>query len=220
MLAVVVSLTGLLIFSVSNQQNTEAEVARSYELGIPVPAPDHNQANEMNAVSPANSGNEPDVKKTGSISTDRELLKDRSKPNSRAAVTVNRAPKGVNTKIAVTRGGVAPCSVGRTIEVELGSNKSDLVLKWKPVPKAAKYHLYVSDDNEVLVDEFETDRGTSYVLKKPLDPTRSYKWKIVITLENGQKLYADAQRFAAKDFQSYFSGHKSKARPNTRCLAN
>ena len=102
--------------------------------------------------------------------------------------------------------------------MELGSQKSDLILRWKRVPKAAKYHLYVSDDNEILIDEFETEQDTSYVLKKRLDPSKSYKWKIVITLENGERLYADAQKFSAKDFQSSFNGYKTKARSNTRCL--
>ncbi|MCZ2391556.1 MAG: hypothetical protein LC113_10820 [Acidobacteria bacterium] len=104
--------------------------------------------------------------------------------------------------------------------MELGSQKSDLILRWKRVRNAAKYHLYVSDDNEILIDEFETDQDTSYILKKPLDPSKAYKWKIVITLENGEKLYADAQKFTAKDFQSSFNTYRGKARTNTRCLAN
>lgn len=220
MLAVVVGLTVLLIFSASNQQSVETEVAHSYKLENPVPASTHNQPSDMNAAVPGNSETGADVKGTNSNSTDRGSLKDPRRPNSRSAATDIRTTSGVQRNIANTRGAVAPCVVGRTIEVEFGSNKSDLLLSWKPVPKAAKYHLYVSDDNEVLVDEFETDRDTSYVLKKPLDPTRSYKWKIVITLESGEKLYADAQKFTTKDFQSYFSGRKSKARSNTRCLAN
>lgn len=104
--------------------------------------------------------------------------------------------------------------------MELGTNKSDLVLRWKRVPRAAKYHLYISDDNEVLVNEFETDRDTSYVIKKPLGSAKSYKWKIVITLESGQKLYTEAQDFTAKDFLSYLREQKGKGRSNTRCLTN
>lgn len=216
MFAVVVGLTVLFIFSASNQQSVETEVARSYELENPVPAPTHNQSSELDAVVPPGSESNSDVKGTNSNLTERGSLKDSRKPNSRDI----RTTSGVRRNISHTRGAAVPCTVGRTIEVELGSNKFDLVLKWKPVPKAAKYHLYVSDDNEVLVDEFETDRDTSYVLKKALDPARSYKWKIVIILESGEKLYADAQKFTTKDLQSYFSGHKSKARSNTRCLAN
>ena len=216
MFAVVVGLTVLFILGVSNQQSVETEVARSYELGKPAPGPTHNQPSELEAVVSPGSESNSDVKGTNSKLTEHGLRKDSRKSNSGDV----RTTSGVRRNISHTRGAAVPCTVGRTIEVELGSNKSDLVLKWKPVSKAAKYHLYVSDDNDVLVDEFETDRGTSYVLKKPLDPARSYKWKIVITLENGEKLYADAQKFTAKDFQSYFSGRKSKVRSNTRCLAN
>lgn len=220
MFAVLVGLTVLFILSASNQQSVEIEVARSYELENPVPASTHNQPSDVNAAIPGNSETGAGVKGANSNSTDRGSAKDPRRPNSRSTARDIRTTSGVQRNIAHTRGAVAPCTVGRTIEVELGSNKSDLVLRWKPVPQAAKYHLYVSDDNEVLVDEFETDRGTSYALKKPLDPARSYKWKIVITLENGEKLYAEAQKFTTKDLQSYFSGHKSKARSNTRCLAN
>jgi hypothetical protein len=220
MLAVVVGLTTLFIFSISNQQGVESEVARSYELETTVPASTHNQSSQVNAAVLPGSESDSEVQGTNSNSTDRWSPKYLRKPNSRSAATDSRMTSRVQKNIAHTRGAAVPCTVGRTIEVELGSNKSDLVLKWKPVPKAAKYHLYVSDDNEVLVDEFETDRDTSYVLKKALDPARSYKWKIVITLESGEKLYVGAQKFTNKDFQSYFSGHKSKARSNTRCLAN
>jgi len=173
----------------------------------------------LNAGLPGTSGANSEVKGVNSVVTDRESAETRHKTNSRTTAR-DKTTSGIKRNISPTRGSIAPCAVGRTIEMELGSQKTDLILRWKRVPKAAKYHLYVSDDDEILVDEFETDQDTSYVLKKPLDPSRAYKWKIVITLENGQKLYADAQKFTAKDFVSSFSGYKTKARSNTRCLAN
>lgn len=220
MLAIVVGLTALFILSISNKQSVETEIARSFELENPVPAPYHNQPNEMNPAVPGTSGGDSSLQKTNSNSKDRPTPKDRRDVHSRTASTGTRTTGGVNKNISSTRGSTEPCSVGKIIEVELGTNKSDLILRWKRVPRAAKYHLYISDDNEVLVDEFETDRDTSYVIKKPLGSAKSYKWKIVITLESGQKLYTDAQDFTTKDFQSYLREQKGKGRSNTRCLTN
>jgi hypothetical protein len=220
MLLLAFSLAGLLIMSASNGGNAENEVVRTFQLENPIPAPNGNQATELNAGLP-DSGTDTPVKGVNSISKDREGAKTRRNADSRAAAaTDSRTTRAINRNISPTRGSITPCAVGRTIEMELGSQKSDLILRWKRVRNAAKYHLYVSDDNEILIDEFETDQDTSYVLKKPLDPSKGYKWKIVITLENGQKLYADAQKFTAEDFQSSFNGYKTKARSNTRCLAN
>ena len=220
MLLLAFGLAGLLIVSASNGGNAENEVARTFELENPITAPNGNQATETNAGLPGISGTGSGVKGVNSVSTDGKRVGGPRMTNSGTTTTDSRTTGGIKRNISATRGSTTPCAVGRTIEMELGSSKTDLVLRWKRVPKAAKYHLFVSDDNEILIDEFETDQDTSYVLKKPLDPSKAYKWKIVITLENGQKLYADAQKFTANDFVSSFSGYRTKARSNTRCLAN
>ena len=68
------------------------------------------------------------------------------------------------------------------IEYEFaGQGAGEVVLKWKKVDGATGYHVYISDDDEILVDEYETDQ-TSYVFKKPLDPEKNYIWKMVIEL--------------------------------------
>lgn len=220
MLLIAFSLAGLLIMSGSNGGNAENDVASTFELENRIPAPNGNQATELNAGLPASSRTDSGVKGANPVSTDRERVEAPRKTNSGTTMTDSRTTGGIKKNISPTRGSITPCAPGRTIDMELRSQKSDLVLRWKRVRNAARYHLYVSDDNEILIDEFETDQDTSYVLKKPLDPSKAYKWKIVITLENGQKLYADAQKFTAKDFVSSFSGYKTKARSNTRCLAN
>lgn len=219
MLAVVVSLATLLIFSVSSERNVETDVARSFQVENPIPPPNQDFASGIDAGVPSDPKSDSGVKSPNSDRTDRGSVDERRR-RAPAIPTDNQPVSRNRRNISATRGAIAPCTLGKTIDVELGSNKTDLVLKWKPVPKAAKYHLYVSDDSEILIDEFETDVATSYVLKKQLDPAKAYKWKIVITLESGQKLYVDAQKFSAKDFQSSLSGYKRKARSNTRCLSN
>jgi len=218
LLTMVVTFAALLIFSLSNERGVETDIARSSELESPVlvPIPDHGQPNE---VPPGSSQIDSGGKEADPVSTNPEARVTRSKSAVRSTATHSRVSNGMNRNISSTRGAVTPCTIWKSIEVELGTNKTDLVLRWKRVPKAAKYHLYVSDDNEVLVDEFETDQETSYVLKKQLDPTKSYKWKIIVTLEDGQKLFVDAPKFKARDFQSSLSEYK-RSKSNTRCLVN
>ena len=218
MLTIVISMAALFFLSVSKQPGVEIDVARSFEIEGPVPP--HTRTDEANGEIPNRPETNSKSNGTNSLSTDRGLTNGRRNLKPRTARTNNLAPTAVNRNIAQTRGGSEPCRAGRTLEMELGSNKADFLLRWKRVPKAAKYHVYISDSDEILVDEFETELETSYVLTKPLDPTKSYKWKIVITLESGEKLYADAQKFSVKNSESHFSAHRSKANSDTRCLTN
>lgn len=217
MLAVVVSLGVTIILTVSNERNSDTDVARLSEFENP---PHGNRPNEWNAITSGDLGSNSAVKAPNSNSSDRGSRELREKPAAQATSSVKRPPSSSNRNISTTRGAITPCTLGKAIDVEFGSKNADLVLRWKPVPNAAKYHLYISDDSEVLIDEFETDAETAYVLRKPLDPTKAYKWKIVITLEDGQNLYAGSQKFTSKDFRSSVSGYKRKARLSTRCMAN
>lgn len=224
MLLVVVSLGAMIIVSVWSERNGRTDVARSFELENPIPSPDNNPNSDLssqrNALATEDPGSDSTVRSPNSRKSVGGSSDLREKPAARATSSVKRPQSSSKRNISTTRGVITPCTLGKAIDVEVGSNNTDLVLRWKPVPKAAKYHLYISDDSEVLIDEFETDAETVYVVRKPLDPTKAYKWKIVITLEDGQNLYVGSQRFTAKDFRSSVSGYKRKARLSTRCLAN
>ncbi len=89
---------------------------------------------------------------------------------------------------------------------------------WKKLPKATKYHLYVSDDDEILIDEYETEQETAYVLKKSLDPVKTYHWKVVITLEDGSTVIGDSQKFTIKNFQQNQKKLERKEKSDNRCL--
>lgn len=121
-----------------------------------------------------------------------------------------------NKVFSATRGVLAKCIENREVEVELFSSKENLVFKWKKVPKAAKYHLYISDDDEILIDEYETPNETTFVLNKKLDPLKTYKWKIIITLENGQTVAGPSNKFTVKDFQTKQSKPEKQISDN-RC---
>jgi hypothetical protein len=125
--------------------------------------------------------------------------------------------KQPSENISATRGVSAKCGEKKTIEVEFAVSKEILIFKWKAVPKATKYHLYISDDEEILIDEFETEAETSFVLKKTLDPLKTYKWKLVVTLENGNTLVSDSQTFTMKNFQTNQKKIEMKRNSETRC---
>ncbi len=122
--------------------------------------------------------------------------------------------------ISATRGVSAKCSENKEVEIELSLSKENLVFKWKKVPKAVKYHLYISDDDEILIDEYETPNETTFVLKKPLDPLKTYKWKIIVTLENGQTVAGPSNKFTVKDFQNSQRKPEKKQNSDMRCGAN
>ena len=129
-------------------------------------------------------------------------------------------PDNETVNISSTRGGNLPkCSDQLSIGAAVEMQDKTIVLKWKEVPNAVKYHLYVSDDEEILVDEFETERETSYVLKKPLDPLKTYKWKVIVTLENGNTVIGDSRNFTMKDFQTKQKKLEKKRNSEIRCSA-
>jgi hypothetical protein len=156
------------------------------------------------------------------------VTNDTSKYNLKSASLSDFEPKtsvkSANSEkatISSTRGSSVdlPKCVGADVVEMTTDSKSEVVtLKWKKLPKAAKYHLYVSDDDEILVDEYETGQETSYVLKKPLDPVKTYQWKVVITLEDGSTVIGDSQKFTIKNFQSNPKKSERKEKSDIRCL--
>ena len=122
-------------------------------------------------------------------------------------------------RISETRGVSAGCKEEESVELELSTEKENFVFKWKKVPKAAKYHLYISDDDEILIDEFETEKETTFILKKPLDPLKTYQWKVIVTLENGQTVAGASNKFTIKDFQNEQMKPEKKRSSAIRCSA-
>ena len=150
------------------------------------------------------------------------------KPNAnlpKSPVSQNKVNRDLEKKIptekpnkvfSATRGVSAKCGESREVEIELSGSKENLVFKWKKVPNAAKYHLYISDEEEILIDEFETESETTFVLNRKLDPLKTYKWKIIITLENGQTIPGPSNKFTVKDFQTKQSKPEKQISEN-RC---
>lgn len=217
-LVVIFGLAALSVLRIPNERRVEAEVAQNTEIAPSVLTPNDDEREVAKNPSPDSLKDSSPINNNIDKPASFEKRKiPKTKVDTRVRPAATARSQGV---VASVRGATEPCAEERTVVMELESQKAELVLKWKPVPKAAKYHLYISDDNEILVDEVETKSDTSYVLTKALSPAKSYKWKIVITLNNGNSLYSDAKKFSANDFQSRSELVRSRGKANTRCLAN
>lgn len=92
-----------------------------------------------------------------------------------------------------TRGDENPCSGGATVSLESNTNGKEIFLKWNPVKGATSYDIYISDLDENLIDHFESDSQTQYRSTVELEPERTYRWKLIITLGNGNKIVGPPQ---------------------------
>lgn len=122
---------------------------------------------------------------------DSDLKRSSTKNGQREVLGVAaREPKVQN---AETRGSENPCSGGATINVESNSDGKEVLLKWNAVKGAESYDIYISDLNENLIDHFESKSQTNYRSNVRLDPAKSYRWKLIITLKNGNKIVGPPQ---------------------------
>lgn len=214
------------------QSNSERDVAEVFDSEVYIKPPDKVReqvislqntltSEKESSPQPVTSNKNFDKNRTFSPLSPR---KKGSESSSRKDIGTNSETKtpGENKKIiSATRGAEnEKCGEEAAFLMETETKNETVQLRWKKIPNAAKYHLYVSDDEEILVDEYETERETVYVLKKPLDSVKTYKWKVVITLENGQMIIGDAQKFTVKNLRSEQENSKRTKKSQTRCLAS
>lgn len=215
----------LIIFSFSfllwsGSANSSREVVQTFEnelgseLNFPLP---------VQAPIKDNSASLTDSNRAEVAPTPKNLKSDTPKPkisqNNLSQDFKKPTLKQPSETISATRGVSAKCSENKEVEIELSLSKENLVFKWKKVPKAVKYHLYISDDEEILIDEYETSDETTFVLNKKLDPLKTYKWKIIITLENGQTVAGPSNKFTVKDFQTKQMKSEKTRNTDVRCSA-
>ena len=230
-LAILIFFSAFIWMGAGKSSIMETEVAQNFEPAPVVFNQNGNDQINLPSVLPA--------VESGNPASPAATSRTAAEPNSPAAnntpknnlITASRSDfnpktpvKSVNPEkanISSTRGGssVLPkCGGAVTVEMTTSSKGEAVTLKWKKVPNAAKYHLYVSDDDEILVDEYETEQDTSYVLKKPLNPVKTYQWKVVITLEDGKTVIGDSQKFTIKNFQPNQKKSERKEKSDIRCL--
>jgi hypothetical protein len=207
-----VSVSMFILLGISRQESGGREIAKSFDTEDPVLPLGSDQTIEPGGPLPAPTAS---INSKGPSSEQKRDT--HANPNRKEVTPTRPGNNGRNMPIALTRGPDSKCGAEAALEMELGTIGNGLLLKWKKFPNAAKYHLYISDDDEILIDEFETEKDTSYVLDKSLDPNKFYRWKIVITLENGQTVSADSRRFTSRDFQSVQDPSIKKRKTETRC---
>ncbi len=100
---------------------------------------------------------------------------------------------GPKLQNAETRGSENPCSGGAMISLESKSDGKEVFLKWNSVKGAESYDIYISDLDENMIDHFESKSQTYYRSAVRLDPAKSYRWKLIITLKNGKKIVGPSQ---------------------------
>ena len=198
------------IWLVTSNQGT-SEIAKAFEgEEVPVSIPGINGSEGEKSSRP-----DPNMNRPSSVSNNARGMHSGFEKKHDRMLTTQKTNRNVG--VALTCGTEAKCGTETALEMELGMVANSFVLRWKEFPLAAKYHIYISDDDEILIDEFETAKQTYYILNKPLDPNKSYKWKIVITLENGQTINADSKKFTSKDFQSTQNTLRTKRKAEVRC---
>ena len=230
-LVIALIFTVLLLFNVEKPLNGEREVAEVFNVNnidldyrqnedreqivppsVPTSEPENSSGSlEANPVAAFPKPKEtPLQKRSRNLSTENDLNR-----NSKKVIPVKK-----EENFSSTRGIPSKCIEDNPIEMEIGSNNQALVFRWAKVPNAVKYHLYISDDDEILLDEYETDQETEYVLSKTLDPSKTYKWKVVITLENGELKAGNSQKFTIKDVLQNQKKSFEKKKSGKRCSEN
>lgn len=126
----------------------------------------------------------------------RETGGDPQPPGKRLTKRGDREVAGTNSnngKIIVSRSrSLSDCPPGAP-EIVLSPyfetvTEKQPVLRWKKVPEAIKYELFISDSGQVLIEKGEVENDTSYRLKTELDKDKSYKWKVIARLPGNKTL--------------------------------
>ncbi len=243
-LAICLFFTTFFWFNAAESSYAEKEVAENFEVIETQSVPNLNGGDNQNLpptfpnsddgddTSPPSLNVESKLPISGNVKSDNRpparivsgqnlsvLMKAQPKAISKTVPRKSDTSDATKTNVSSTRGGAGlpKCSELQPLDLATGISNEAVLLKWKKVPKAAKYHIYISDDEEILVDEFETEQETSYALKKPLAPQKIYQWKVVITLEYGKTIIGDSQKFTVKDLQSNQKKSERREKSLIRC---
>lgn len=163
-----------------------------------------------------------EISKSSRLSRERQVESKRSVVISgkrKSRLPVNSAIKSM--KRSETRGSGTSCGENSTVGFVIDSTGSGPRLHWGKVPGANSYTVYLSDLDERLIDQFETESATSYVSSAKLEPETTYKWKLVVSLKGGRTILATSQNFRPVDLQENKRGTsitlRKKRAASVRC---
>lgn len=104
-------------------------------------------------------------------------------------------------KQAETRG-KTPCGGQRSVALEARHTDEGLLLSWEKVRGASLYSVYLSDLDERLIDQFETGDKTSYLVTAGLDAEIVYRLRLIVTLDDGEKIVSESMNFTVNDLKN------------------
>lgn len=129
------------------------------------------------------------------------------------------------TKRVETRGSGSPCGGRESIGLETRGAENGIRLIWEKVDGAVSYIVFVSDLDEKLIDQFETSDQTAYTVATVLELDVIYRWKLIVTLKNGERIVGEAQNFrvnnaGAPESRLEISPVRKRATVGIRCVEN
>lgn len=132
--------------------------------------------------------------------------------------------KGIAQR-AETRGLGSPCGGRESIGLETRRAENSIRLSWEKVDGAVSYMVFVSDLDEKLIDQFETSDQTAYTVATVLERDVIYRWKLIVTLKNGERIVGEAQNFrvnnaVAPESRLEISPVRKRATVGIRCVEN
>ncbi|MGE3951494.1 MAG: hypothetical protein AB7F88_09300 [Pyrinomonadaceae bacterium] len=213
-------LAGLYLVRVqSGSMDSEPIIAKNETTSVqlePVPPESRSVVQPLSTASQPPVSNEPEKK---------DEYSERRQAPKRTGPSPGRKPEGRAPAIrtAETRGDENPCSGGAMVSLESNTNGKEIFLKWNPVKGAASYDIYISDLDENLIDHFESDSQTQYRSTVELEPERTYRWKLIITLSNGNKIVGPPQKLnpggVLNSYQKKVAVDKQRGTFAIRCVA-
>jgi len=212
-LIVVTAGLSFLIFlrpSGSTEENLVVSIPKDHlnrsDLNLPVPGNDIYQPSNSDPIS--------DPMPSPALKNRKQALNVERPKRNPLQMTRRNGPVEVET-----RGVKGPCESNKPIMLETSVSDEGIRMTWDKVADAAKYDVYISDPDERLVDQFESDRETSYVSKANFEQDIVYKWRLIITLKSGETIVADSQQF--RTHESNGNNHiEKKVRLHGRSLMN
>ncbi|HMS08307.1 MAG TPA: hypothetical protein PKE66_02385 [Pyrinomonadaceae bacterium] len=146
------------------------------------------------------------------------------KENRKSAFRPSSGNKQATEQVE-TRGSGSPCGGRESIGLETRGAENGIRLIWEKVDGAVSYIVFVSDLDEKLIDQFETSDQTAYTVATVLERDVIYRWKLIVTLKNGERIVGEAQNFrvnnaGAPESRLEISPVRKRATVGIRCFEN
>ncbi len=212
----VVLVAGIYFVGVYRSSTLETTVAKNEEYA---PGGELNSVVETTAISPTPLIEKEQLPIKSVIRPDNDSDRRRSFKKNDQRTIIGVAAREPKVRNAETRGNENPCSDGATINVESKSDGNAVFLKWNAVKGAQSYAVYISDLEEKLVDQFETDNGTSYTSRANFERSVVYKWRLIITLKSGKTVVGDSQKLLLNE-PKWNKNSQRSSRTHTRSEMN